>query len=248
MLWTEASVNVAVSQNPDDDILPVSLDVIGEDGNWVRLRDSVGVPAGIDKFLPIDLSGVFTGPDRRIRISTNMAVLWDQAFFGAASKAKAVELDPLYADLHYRGFSEFYSPDGKLPDLFDYDRLMSEPIFTVVHHGHYTRYGDVVELLSATDDRFVIMAPGDEISVEFPAITLPELPEGWRRDYVLEAEGWIKDGDLRTRTGDTVAPLPFHAMEEYPFGELARAEGIEEYVAAYQTRWLPRRAPSPRYP
>jgi hypothetical protein len=37
-------------------------------------------------------------------------------------------------------------------------------------------------------------------------------------------------------------------MEEYPFGELAKDQGIDEYVAAYQTRWLPRRAPSPRYP
>lgn len=258
-LWTEASVNVAVSQNPDVDVRPVSLEVIGPTGDWVEVRADVGLPAGIDKFLPVDLRGVLSGNDRRVRIATNMAVLWDQAFFGIVrepgpeedgvpSREDVVTLDPLYADLRARGFSAVVSPDGKLPDLFDYETLVSDPPFTVVHRGSYTRYGDVVELLAAADDRFVVMAPGDEIAVDFPAITLPEVPEGWKRDYVLEAVGWIKDGDLRTRTGDTVAPLPFHAMSDYPYEGEAPGEAHREYLASYQTRWLPRRAPSPRYP
>jgi tetratricopeptide (TPR) repeat protein len=248
-LWTEASINVSVSQNPDIHIDPISLDVIGNDGEWIRALDDIGVPSGMDKFLPVDLQGVFPTADRRVRISTNMAVLWDQASFAAGptlevegARIHRTRLRVLGADLHYRGFSEIYSPDDKLPDLYDYDSILPQPLFEDVHAGDYTRYGNVIELLTDVDDRFVVLAPGDEIAMEFPAIMLPDLPEGWVRDFVFEADGWIKDGDLRTRTGDAVAPLPFHAMstypyaatEEYPSGALHRS-----YLQEYHTRTLP---------
>jgi len=250
-LWTDASVNFAVAQNPDLPIQPVALDVIGPDGSWLRVRDDIGLPAGMDKTLPVDLTGLFQSHDLRVRIITNMAVLWDQAFFVIERKASAMtptvtELTPLFADLRYRGFSEVESPDGKLPDIFRYDRLMSVPPFEGVHAGRYTRYGDVAELLATADDRYVILAPGDEVAIDFPAIALPELPAGWQRDYVLDADGWIKDRDLRTVHGETVEPLPFHAMSGYPYPAAEHyptTAAHQRYLDAYQTRVLPERAP-----
>ena len=107
--------------------------------------------------------------------------------------------------------------------------------------GRYTRYGNVTSLLTVVDDCFVIIAPGDEIAIDFPAIELPELPEGWSRDYLIEAEGWIKDADLRTRTGDTVAPLPHHQMTGYPDVGEGSPEGprFNSYLERFQTRMLP---------
>lgn len=256
-LWTDASVNVAVAQNPDVPMQPVALDVIGKDGTWVRVRDDIGLPAGMDKTLPVDLTGLFQSRDLRVRITTNLAVLWDQAFFaieGAATPAArpvVTELAPLFADLHYRGFSEVESPDGQLPDNFVYQRLMSSPPFDGVHAGRYTRYGDVAELLQGADDRYVILAPGDEVAVEFPAITLPELPAGWERDYILDADGWIKDRDWRTIYGETVEPLPFHAMSGYPYPPAQHypaTAGYKHYLETYQTRVLPERVPTSREP
>lgn len=245
-LWTEASINVAVSQNPDIQLYPISLDVVGEDGEWQRLHDDIGLPSGMDKFLPVDLEGAFPTADRSVRISTNLAILWDQAFFadGPTLNREALRthrLSVLSADLHYRGFSKIFSPDNKLPDLYDYDELYPQPLFEDIHSGDYTRYGEVAPLLTAVDDRFVILAPGDEISVEFPAIMLPELPEGWVRDFVFEADGWIKDGDLRTVTGDQVAPLPFHGMSSYPYAgdQYPGSELHRNYLEEYQTRTLP---------
>ena len=128
---------------------------------------------------------------------------------------------------------------------------MEEPPFEMAHVGRYTRYGDVMELIDAIDDCFVVLAPGDEITVEFPAISLPDLPNGWRRDWVLEVEGWIKDGDLRTVTNDAVAPLPFHSMARYPYGpeqEYPADEFHVRYLKEYQTRILPTRPTSAKYP
>ncbi len=244
-LWTDASVNVAVAQNPDVPIEPVALDVVDGSGHWKRVVQDLGLPAGIDKFLPIDLTGLLNKSDPRVRISTNLALLWDRAFFAVEEPAEEVsstavtQLAPLFADLHYRGFSAMESPDGKLPDLYRYDQLTSIPPFETTQAGRYTRYGEVSELLSAADDMYVILAPGDELRVEFPAIALPRLPAGWERDYILDADGWIKDNDLRTLHAETIEPLPFHAMSAYPYPpseQYPASAAHRRYLEVYQTR------------
>src|ERR1019366_3172756 len=61
-------------------------------------------------------------------------------------------------------------------------------------------------------DRYVVMGPGDETTLQFDAAASPALPPGWRRDFLLYTDGWIKDADLNTALGNTVGPLPFHAI------------------------------------
>ena len=58
------------------------------------------------------------------------------------------------------------------------------------------------------DGASAIIGPGEEAHLEFDAMTLPALPSGWTRRFVLEARGWCKDMDLYTRDGATVGPLP----------------------------------------
>jgi hypothetical protein len=61
------------------------------------------------------------------------------------------------------------------------------------------------------DDRYVIMNAGDEIALRFP---VPEpAPAGWQRDFIWECDGWTRDGDLNTRFGNTVLPLPAHGSK-----------------------------------
>src|SRR5271165_1972507 len=38
---------------------------------------------------------------------------------------------------------------------------------------------------------------------------------GWQRDFVWISDGWVKDGNLNTRFGKTVLPLPYHDMDGY---------------------------------
>jgi hypothetical protein len=84
--------------------------------------------------------------------------------------------------------------------------------------GRYTRPGDVRELLATTDDLFVTSRPGDEIALSFDGSALPPLPAGWRRTFLLYADGFSKEMDVNSARPDSLEPLPFHGMTRYPYG------------------------------
>ena len=86
---------------------------------------------------------------------------------------------------------------------------------------------------------YVIMNAGDETTIDFDAGAAPDLPAGWSRDFLLYTVGWVKDGDLNTATGESVEPLPFHGMSEYPYGPgeaYPRDEAHLGYLSEYNTR------------
>ena len=145
-------------------------------------------------------------------------------------KVRAMALEVKDATLSARGLLKEYSPDGREPTVYDYHRLDAFPVSRL--SGRITRYGDVTELLRATDDRFVIFGPGDELSVRFDPGRLPRLPNGWQRSFVLRTWGYCKDASPFTAHGDTVGPLPFRAMGNYPY----RADEKHPH-AEYDRRW-----------
>jgi hypothetical protein len=105
--------------------------------------------------------------------------------------------------------------------------------------GLYTRYGDVRELLGAVDDRFAILGSGDEVGLTFSAGSMPMLPRGWKRSFLLKVDGWAKDRDANTAYSQTVEPLPFHAMSAYPYssGESYPRDAVHDrYRNEYNTR------------
>ena len=70
---------------------------------------------------------------------------------------------------------------------------------------------------------------------------MPDLAEGWSRDFLLYTDGWIKDGDLNTGAGQTVEPLPFHAQSRYPYGpdESYPGDALRRaYREEYNTRYV----------
>src|SRR5207245_4885036 len=83
-------------------------------------------------------------------------------------------------------------------------------------------YGAVWPLVRGVDDRLVIMGSGDELRLRFPAMRLPELGAGWKRDFLLFVDGWAKDGDANTAYSQSVEPLPFHGMSQYPYPQRER--------------------------
>ena len=104
--------------------------------------------------------------------------------------------------------------------------------------GYFTRYGDVLPLLTARDDHLVVTGSGDEIRLAFAEPTTP-IQDGWVRDFVLYSVGWDKDADLNTVYGDTVEPLPFEGMTVYAHrdGESRPVDpGYAQYLRDYQTR------------
>jgi hypothetical protein len=90
---------------------------------------------------------------------------------------------------------------------------------------------------------YVIMAPGDEMTLKFDAASAGTLPPGWTRDFLLYSDGWIKDSDLNTAFGTTVGPLPFHQIRAYPYasGESYPSDSAHQrYLREYNTRIMGR--------
>jgi hypothetical protein len=105
--------------------------------------------------------------------------------------------------------------------------------------GTLTRMGDVRELLMTDDDRVCTVGSGEEVRLEFDGKSLPQLPQGWTRSYVLRAIGYCKDADPFTAGSDSVQPLPWRAMPPYPFEPgvaRPRDAAYEAYLREYQTR------------
>ena len=245
---TDTSINVALFQNPAINPSFPSVAVKDKTGQWKTVIDMVGIPAGKNKTITIDLTGIFLSDDRRVRIETDMQIYWDTAFFTVGTQDVPIEmttLNPDSADLHYRGFSEMYRPNPHAPHLFDYQKVTKAAQWRDLA-GFYTRYGDVNPLLQEVDDMYVILNAGDEITVEFDASRLPTLKEGWVRDFILYSDGWDKDGDINTLTSQTVEPLPFHGMSAYPYPDNEHYPDDEihrQYQRKYNTRRVEHRLP-----
>ncbi len=218
--WADASRIVAASQTKGNQLQLPYLQVKDENGEWVTVIEDMGLPAGGPRTIAVDLTGKFLSDSREVRIATNLCLYWDEVFAAPkqeAGKSVLTELFPETAALDFRGFSQIeLHPQRKQPERFHYASVSPTTMWNPTR-GNYTRYGPVGELLSSIDDRFVILGAGDELTLRFPAPALPELPRGWERDFLLFVDGWAKEAEANTAFGDTVEPLPFHAMSGYPY-------------------------------
>src|SRR5262249_47769916 len=152
---------------------------------------------GKGKTMVVDLTGVFLpGAPRKARLRTNLEIYWDQlAWAAGADKASTMVTNaPLRkAGLSYHGFSVMKAANASSPEIPDYNQIQGTSQKWRDLEGYYTRYGDVRELLEKVDDRITIMNAGDQLRLEFEALPAPR--KGWKRDFVMVGEGWIKDGD-----------------------------------------------------
>ncbi len=238
---TDASINVALSQSDVLKIKQPSLEVINANGDWEEVIASIGFPSGKNKTVIVDLSDKFLSSQRKVRIRTNMEIYWDYIFFAKDAEVdiEMIEMNPETADYHYRGFSAKFRKGGRNgPHWFDYNEVTTGQKWRDLT-GKYTRYGDVTELLQLADNMYIIANAGDETTISFNASTLPKLHKGWKRDFLIYSVGWVKDGDLNTALGQTVEPLPFHGMRQYPYGpdeHYPTTKQHQEYQRRYNTR------------
>ena len=242
MFPTDASINLAVSQSSRISVYPPYLQVKNKKDEWQTVINNISFPMGKNKYLILDLTDKFLSQDRQVRIRTSMQIYWDYIFFTVGKSEIPVNVQtllPASADLHYRGFSRMYRKGGRNgPFWFVYHDVSKEPMWRDLV-GYYTRYGDVRELLFEPDSKYIITNAGDEITLEFDATRVPDLPPGWTRDFIIYTNGWLKDGDLNTARGQTVEPLPFRGMSRYPYGSDESYPGDDDhqlYLKKYNTR------------
>ncbi|MFZ1702674.1 MAG: FG-GAP-like repeat-containing protein [Pyrinomonadaceae bacterium] len=209
---TDASINVELGQSSHPVPRSLSIEIPDKDGTWKTANDGLGFPAGKMKTILIELP---IG-ERRFRLRTNMEIFWDRLSWTAdlpADQTIETRMSLASAELRQRGFSVMNKRDASSPEIPDYDAIFTTTQKWRDLEGYYTRYGDVLDLLTIVDDRYIISGAGDELVLKFPE--LPPVQPGWTRDFVIIGDGWIKDGDLNSVFSKTVLPLPTHATNDY---------------------------------
>ena len=245
VFYSDTSIQVSLSQgasNVEKPFGPV-LEVPDGKGGWKIALPAMGFPAGKTKTMAVDLSEVIDRKDPRVRIRTNLEIYWDRILYTTNDPTPEYRLTeaPLRsARLSFRGFSRMAREGPESPHVFLHDEVETAPRWADMA-GLYTGFGDVVSLLTDVDDRYVVMKGGDAIRLLFAANRLPPLPPGWRRDWLVELDGWEKDGDKNTVAGQTVEPLPFHGQDDARYGQPQRPPN-ETAHRQFRTETLTRRA------
>jgi hypothetical protein len=212
-----------------------------DSGKWIRIVDDMGFPAGLARTMVADLTGDLPRGSRFIRITTNLRIYWDRIRVDNSMPDlpfKLTEVPLAAARLGFRGYPRVVEGKTRNDLSYVYEDVSATGPFTR-QIGNYTRYGDVTELVRTSDDEYVIFGSGDEVAVDFDATHLPDLPEGWTRDYFYFADGFAKDMDFYAAHGDTVAPLPFHTLKPYPYPVGVSYPDDErhlKYMLEYNTR------------
>jgi tetratricopeptide (TPR) repeat protein len=248
------------------------------EGRWVRVVDDLGFPAGGARTMTADLTGKLPAGTRRIRLTTNLQIYWDdilvsrtaqgettgeavglagsaaapngrvarahtisdaaaQISSGARASISSVPLVRAWLSFHGFPLKIEDSPPGNV--RYIYEKASATGPYTRPS-GAYTRYGDVLPLLSAVDDKYVVFGSGDEVALDFDPAALPALPGGWVRDYFFVANGYEKDMDFYAYRGDSVDPLPFRDMRGYPYAGQNFPDDAEhlDYLLEYNTRFM----------
>lgn len=239
---TDSSINVALGQGKNAGPRGLSLEVPDGRGGWRVAKEGLGFPAGKNKNITLDLRGVLNG-QKKLRLRTNLEIFWDRIAWATQStlKPRITRLRADSATLRYRGITKIKAKDRSSPELpLGYEAIERRVPRWRDLEGFHTRFGDVRELVTRIDDRYVLMNAGDEMIARFKSLAPP--PNGWVRDYVFISDGWTKDGNLNTTDSQTVYPLPSHDRKDYPHTRRLQDDPIYQRHArdwqTYHTRYV----------
>ena len=222
-------------------VIPPYVEAQNAQGQWVRVVEDMGFPAGLERTMIADLTGKIPAGTRRIRIVNNLKIYWDAIRIDQTPEQRNVHITdvPLAsAALDFLGFPKEIRLTPASDTVYSYSKRSKTGPYARAA-GNYTRYGDVKSLLHDADDRFVIFSSGEGVKLDFDANSLPALPTGWVRDYFFFADGFEKDMDFYAADAFTVEPLPKHGMKPYPYApgeEYPGDASHTRYELEYNTR------------
>jgi Tfp pilus assembly protein PilF len=197
------------------------VEVQDASGKWARVADDMGFPAGLARTMVTDLTGKIPAGTRRIRIVSNLKIYWDRVRIDQTLEQNDVRVSevPLAtAELAFMGYPKEIRLQPASDTMYSFShRSLTGPYAHAA--GNYTRYGDVKNLLSHSDDKFAVFSSAEGVNLEFDPSKIPVLPAGWVRDYLFYADGFEKDLDFYAANAFTVEPLPRHGLVPYPYPE-----------------------------
>ncbi|MDA8745310.1 VCBS repeat-containing protein [Rubripirellula amarantea] len=242
ILPTDTSLNIQIDQNPDLD--PIEFPSVwvpdaSVDGGWRNAIPFTGFPGGKTKTIVIDVTDVLNPLDQRLRVRTSAQIYWDAAELAVARddiEFVTHDMSLQHAEVTFHGFSKRIKSSDREPEVYDYNESIAASRWPPLR-GKMTGLGECTDLLRQWDDAMVVMSAGDEIRLQF---TKPEQdpPPGWVRDFVLHCVGWDKDADLNTLAGQTIGPLPYREMTQYPpsVTQARESAGRVELNAVHRSR------------
>jgi hypothetical protein len=200
---------------------PPFMEVKDANGNWVRVPESRQIPIAADytpRTFAVNLTGLFPTNDYSLRINNYWNVTYDYIGIDTTPQEN-LNIQRI------NSIANFYQSENT-------DSFAS---------GNFTRYGDVTQLLSDADDKYVIGMQGDTVSLHFPIADLAPLADGMERDCFLYVACWFKDEPSNWGYGFpfTVDPLPFRNMSGFPYLSTESYPYDSEhlnYIQQYNTR------------
>src|SRR5208337_4345961 len=125
-------------------------------GNWNRVVEDMGFPAGLARTMVADLSGKIPEGTQRIRIVSNLKIYWDAVRIDQTPPVEGIivqEVPLATASLTYLGYPKEIRLQPTSDTEYSYaQRSLTGPYAHAA--GNYTRYGDVKKLLGAADEEF----------------------------------------------------------------------------------------------
>lgn len=225
--------------------IPPYIDAELPDGKWKRVVSDMGFPAGLSRTIAVNLTGKLPPGTRRIRITTNLQIYWDQILVdNEPNHPRDIRRIPLHlvsATLARRGYPQQINENAPGLITYNYNSNSYTGPFRYAR-GYYTRYGNVTPLLRKVDNRFVVFGTGEDIDLEYSAASLPPLPPGWTRDYFFYANGFVKDMDVYEARPYTVGPMPYHGMSTYP-PRNPPPPAVRRTMRRYELKWNTRFEP-----
>ncbi len=90
--------------------VPPRVDALMPDGSWKRVVQDMGFPAGLPRTIVVDLTGKLPSGTRKIRITTNLQIYWDQARVDngpdVLDRVRQTEVPLATAHLAFRGYPQ----------------------------------------------------------------------------------------------------------------------------------------------
>src|SRR5258708_22817636 len=131
-------------------------------GNWKRVVEDMGFPAGLARTMVADLTGKIPVGTQRIRIVSNLKIYWDAVRIDQTPPVEGIkvrEVPLATASLAYLGYPKEIRLQPASDTVYSYShRSPTGPYARAA--GNYTRYGDVNNLLGSTDDIYAVIGSG----------------------------------------------------------------------------------------
>jgi tetratricopeptide (TPR) repeat protein len=253
LAWYDSTVTYALAQHGRT-WGPLRLERLAEEGDTIPLLADLGLPAGMDRTMVVELPGEGLEAGSRLRLSGQHRFLWDRILSardlewvavtreGRRGRLSWTTREVARATLGFHGFSRRSGDRQRHEQRYHYEDAGPRDAFPPAT-GFATRYGDVIPLLEKPDDLLVVLVAGDGVEVEFDTLAPPA--GGLCRTFFVRVSGWAKEGSFHNATGGTIEPLPFRGMSCYPPhpGEGRQDAAYRAYLERFQTREVRRRVP-----